>query len=85
MRTRIKSIVIDGQVKVVKARKVAFNFVYEGALITSENPKHAASNVRKVVAHARNMKRWHNCAAKAQRVEMFFQHGAESYKQAYGL
>lgn len=88
MRTRIKTIQVDGQVKAVKEWRTIFGERGKGILATAETPQHASSNIRKVLAH----KRTQSVAPveignneKEQRRAAFMAMPRQIYKQVYGI
>lgn len=88
MRTRIKTVVIDGQVKAVREWKTFWGEQHASFLAASESPKHAQSNIRKVVAYRRNQE---PTAAEIAWRERENRHAAfmamprREYKQVYGF
>lgn len=88
MRTRIKTIQVDGQAKAVKEWRTIFGEHGKGVLATAETPQHASSNIRKVLAH----KRTQNVTTveienneKEQRRAAFMAMPRQMYKQVYGI
>lgn len=86
MRTRIKTIQVDGQTKAVKEWQTVWGEKYVSILATSETPKHAKSSVRKTMAYKRtqgltaaDLERH----AKEQRRAAFLVMPRREYKQVY--
>jgi hypothetical protein len=88
-RARIKTITIDGQVRVIKPYQPIFGTERDAALAASETPEHAVSNIRKVIAHERRVARHRRSSpeihTRAERIVLYYQHGKQAYKQAYGI
>lgn len=85
MRTRIKSIQVNGQTKAVREWKTFWG-VNNAVLAASETPKHAKSCVRKVMAYKRtqgvtasDLERH----AQQQRKSAFLAMPRREYKQVY--
>lgn len=89
MRTRIKTIQVNGQARVVKEWRTIFGEHGKGVLATAETPQHASSNIRKVLAHKRaqstNTVTEIESNAREQRRAAFMAMPRQAYKQVYGL
>lgn len=88
MRTRIKTIQIDGQTKAVKEWQTVWGEKHVSILATSETPEHAKSNIRKVAAYRRTQQPTADEMAwreKENRRAAFMAMPRREYKQVYGI
>lgn len=86
MRTRIKTIWVNGQTKAVREWQTVWGEKHVSVLVTSETPKHAKGNIRKTMAFKRtqgltavDLERH----AKEQRRMAFMVMPRREYKQVY--
>lgn len=86
MRTRIKTIWVNGQTKAVREWQTVWGEKHVSVLATSETPKHAKGNIRKTMAFKRtqgltaaDLERH----AKEQRRMAFMVMPRREYKQVY--
>lgn len=86
MRTRIKTIQVNGQTKAVREWQTVWGEKHVSVLATSETPKHAKGNIRKTMAFKRtqgltaaDLERH----AKEQRRMAFMVMPRREYKQVY--
>lgn len=88
MRTRIKTVSINGKTKAVKEWKDFWGERCVGASVTFETPNHAQSSVRKVAAHRREQAPTAIELARheqEQRKAAFMAMPRRTYRQVYGI
>lgn len=88
MRTRIKTIQVNGKVKAVREWQTVWGEKHISILATSETPKHAQSNICKVAAYRRTQQPTTSEIAwreKENRHAAFMAMPRREYKQVYGI
>lgn len=87
MRTRIKTIQVDGKTKAVREWQTVWGEKHVSILATSETPDHAKSSIRKVVAYRRTQPTAEQIAwcEKQNRHAAFMAMPKREYKQVYGI
>jgi hypothetical protein len=88
MRTRIKSMLIDGRYMPIVKHTTFFGEQYIAALATSETPQHAKSSIRKILAHKKTVirrGRYNPTPSVSERRDTFLTLGKEMYRYFYGL